>query len=238
VSDRSPADERERVAASYERYAASPRKRRSWSGENPGNWAMRDEFISAAFDLAGSELRAAREILDVGCGTGWWLAALAERRDVSAALHGLEILPDRVAAARERAPAAAVVEGDALALPFADGRFDIVSLLTVLSSLSGPGDVRAALAEVRRVLGPQGVVIVWEPRLPNPFNRRTTAVSTRDVAAALGGVQIRSRSTTLLPPLARHLGRRADRLYPRLAAIPALRSHRVMCARPFRHGAG
>ena len=59
-------------------------------------------------------------------------------------LHGLERDADRVDAARRRATGVAVVEGDDRALPYRDGRFGAVFLVTVLSSLDR-SDVPAAI---------------------------------------------------------------------------------------------
>ncbi|MCP9488887.1 MAG: methyltransferase domain-containing protein [Solirubrobacteraceae bacterium MAG38_C4-C5] len=112
------------------------------------------------------------------------------------------------------------------ALPFEDARFDLVLLLTVLSSLRGAWDVARALGEAARVTAPGGTVVVWEPRMPTR-NRATRLVRVDDVATVLGpGVS--SRPITLLPPLARRLGRATPRLYPALARLPPLRSHRLM----------
>ena len=93
------ADEQRRIARVYEGYGASPRKRRSWSAENPGNAAIRAELVDAAFALASPELAAARDILDVGCGSGWCLERLDADSHISAMLHGLK--PERVKLLRE-----------------------------------------------------------------------------------------------------------------------------------------
>jgi SAM-dependent methyltransferase len=225
-------DERRRVEGTYARYAASARKRRSWDAENPGNAAIRDELVDAVFDVCGPELGSARAVLDIGCGSGWWLEWLASRYpDVSAELVGVELQASRVAAARARVPSADVVEADARALPFEDGLFDVVSLFTALSSLSDRDDVTRALREAGRVLRPGGRLLVWEPRLPNPLNRRTLHVDVRLVRDALPGAEFGVRSTTLLPPLARRLGVRTERLYPLLVRLAPLRSHRLIDTR-------
>jgi ubiquinone/menaquinone biosynthesis C-methylase UbiE len=225
------AAERGRVGRVYGEYAGSPRKRRNWSAESPGNVAIRAELVDAVFDLAGRELLSAGKILDVGCGSGWWLELLAHDDRVSAILHGLELLPGRAAAARTRVPTAAIADGDARALPYEDRAFGLVTMFTVLSSLPGHDQVQTALHEARRVLAPGGALLVWEPRVRTPLNPNTILVSDRLLEGALAGMQRSIRTTTVLPALARRLGRHTERLSPWLGQIPSLRTHRLVCAR-------
>ncbi len=133
-------------------------------------------------------------------------------------------------AARRRAPAARVVCADVRELPYGSGTFDAVLLLTLLSSLANETDVQNVLAEVSRVLAPGGVVVVWEPRIPNPFNRHTIHVSLDMLRSALG-TELHRRTLTLLPPLARRLGHRTKLLYPSLVRVPLLRSHWLVWCR-------
>lgn len=223
-------DERERVAAAYAGYAASSAKQRSWDAGNPGNAAIRDELVAAVLRLAAPELHAADAVLDIGCGTGWSLERLASS-STGAALYGIDVLPERVEAARNRVPSATVLVGDARRLPFPEGQFGVVTLLTVLSSLASAEDVAQALREARRVLAPGGMLVIWEPRLPNPLNRRTRLVGVDQVRRALPGASVEAHAITLLPPVARRLGRGTERLYATLAHTPGLRSHRLIVVR-------
>ena len=86
--------------------------------------------------------------LDVGCGTGALAYALAPHvREVV----GVDSSPDLLAAARARAPAnATFIEGDATALTFGWGEFDLVGCLRVLHHVRRPELVVAELARVMR----------------------------------------------------------------------------------------
>jgi SAM-dependent methyltransferase len=192
---------------------------RKWRADNPGNIAIRGEVAAAMLPLVPGD----GELLDAGCGTGWWLERLLAAGVAPERLHGLELDPGRVAAARVRAPGSTVVEGDLRALPYADGRFAGVFLLTVLSSTEDP---RSAAAEAWRVLAPGGVLVVWEPRVPNPLNRRTRVVD-RTLLREVTGAEADGRTLTLVPALARRLGPLTAAWYPRLAALPPLRTHRL-----------
>ncbi|MCP9488880.1 MAG: class I SAM-dependent methyltransferase [Solirubrobacteraceae bacterium MAG38_C4-C5] len=215
--------DRQRVESVYGAYAADPRKAAAWASGNPGNRAIREEVAARIVGLA---LATEGPVLDAGCGTGWWLTRLAAAGVPPQRLTGVDLLADRVAAAGRRAPGTQAHTADARALPFEDARFDLVLLFTVLSSLHDASAVRRALDEAARVTAPGGTVVIWEPRVPT-LNRATRRVRERDVTAVLGpGVS--SRPITLLPPLARRLGRATPRLYPALARVPPLRSHRLM----------
>lgn len=186
--------------------------------------------MAALLRAAGTKLNGSGRVLDIGCGTGWCLRALTEAGVAPDRLHGIEIQPARVEAARGAAPGARVAVGDARELDFPDRSFALVLLLTTLSSLPSAGAIQAALTEARRVLEPGGLLICYEPRIPNPLNRHTRLVRDRDLAAA--GIEPREQiSLTLLPPLARRLGARTQQRYERLARMPLMRTHRLVSHR-------
>jgi ubiquinone/menaquinone biosynthesis C-methylase UbiE len=99
-------------------------------------------------------------VLEVGCGDG---RSFEHYPTSVARLVALEPDPTARAAAAERARGAAVpidvVEGTAEALPAEDGSIDAVVSMGVLCSIPDPD---AALAEVRRVLKPNGELRFWE----------------------------------------------------------------------------
>lgn len=95
-------------------------------------------------------LRPGDELLELGCGGGLLLRdALA----LGARATGLDHSPEMVALARERAPAAAVVLGEAEELPFPDASFDAAAMSVVFGFFADPVRV---LRECRRVLRPGG----------------------------------------------------------------------------------
>jgi ubiquinone/menaquinone biosynthesis C-methylase UbiE len=196
--------------------APSARKARRWSAANPGNQAIRRELVATVLALFPGALAPGARLLDAGCGSGWWLRELAARG--ATALHGIDLDPDRVRAARDTMPSADVRTGDVRALPYADGSFDGVFLFTVLSSLPATA---AAVREALRVLSPGGRLVIWEPRVPTP--NRATRLVTRAELRAVAGTPAAEATLTLLPPLARRLGR----LYAPLARVPLLRTHRL-----------
>ncbi|PPK65402.1 methyltransferase domain-containing protein [Actinokineospora auranticolor] len=101
--------------------------------------------------------------LDIGCGPGTDLAAVAERVTPAGSVIGVDRDPAMVAEARRRHPACLGVDvrkGDALALPVADGSVDRARVDRVLHQVTDPA---RALAEVRRVLRPGAVAVLAQP---------------------------------------------------------------------------
>ncbi|MBQ8954390.1 MAG: methyltransferase domain-containing protein [Clostridia bacterium] len=100
-----------------------------------------------------------REILEVGCGPGALAQALS-RWYPQARVGGVDRDSGFVAYAREKAPALDFTEGDALALPFEDGRFDA----TISNTVSEHVEPEGFFGEQRRVLRPGGVCLVLSAR--------------------------------------------------------------------------
>lgn len=107
-----------------------------------------------------------QRVLDVATGTGD-LALEMQKRCPDAVVVGSDFCEEMLAHARLSGLAETVV-ADALALPFEDGEFDVV---TVAFGLRNMADYRRALEEMRRVLRPDGHLLVLDFSLPNGWLR-------------------------------------------------------------------
>jgi SAM-dependent methyltransferase len=113
--------------------------------------------------LDALDLRRGQNVLDVGCGPGTDLADLAAAVGGSGEVIGIDRDPAMVAEARRRTADHANVtvhDGDANALPLDDACADRARVDRVLQHLADPA---GALAELRRVLCPGGVLGMAEP---------------------------------------------------------------------------
>lgn len=154
---------------------ALPEAYRRWRASRLGSItdALEERLV---LELAGPV--EGRRVLDIGCGDGALVAALARR---GAIVTGLDRNPVMLAAARARLDASgletALCEGDGAALLCPDNTFDLVTAVTVLCFVA---DATRVLAEIARVLRPGGRLVIGE------LGRWSLWAARRRVASCLG----------------------------------------------------
>jgi demethylmenaquinone methyltransferase/2-methoxy-6-polyprenyl-1,4-benzoquinol methylase/phosphoethanolamine N-methyltransferase len=175
--------------------------------------------------LNAASITAQDRVLDLGCGIGNILIALAERVDFSHPPVGVDVSPDLIRIG-EREIAQAGLQGriklqfsPATRLPFGDESFDVVLTSHVLKHLDDEA-LLASFREVARVLPPGGRFLLWEfeksarsallfwsarlTGLPPPFQLRANAEFDRALRST--GFQRVVRVDTgffILPPVPR-----------------------------------
>jgi demethylmenaquinone methyltransferase/2-methoxy-6-polyprenyl-1,4-benzoquinol methylase len=132
-------------------------------------------------------------VLDACCGTGD-LAVAAERE--GGIVTGLDFSPAMLERARRKSDTVAWVEGDLLALPFADGSFDAA---TVGFGVRNVADLDGALGELRRVLRGGGRLAILEITRPRGILRPFFSLWFERIVPLLGKVLPGGRAYTYLP---------------------------------------
>jgi SAM-dependent methyltransferase len=123
-------------------------------------WSLLEALRSSPVEIDGAR------VLDVGCGSGYFLHRLTEFG--AGAATGVDLMPERIDAARRRYPAIRFACANAAKLPFADGEFDVVTQFTCLSSVLDDGLRAAIAAEMWRVVRPGGIIVSYDMR-PAPW---------------------------------------------------------------------
>jgi SAM-dependent methyltransferase len=135
-----------------------------------GPLAYEEHLVSRIFDPLAARLvtlvapAPGDRVLDVACGTG----AVARRASASdATVVGVDLNDGMLALARQLAPSARFVPGDAAALPFPAHSFDLVYCQQGLQFMADPA---AALRSMFQVLRPGGriAVALWRDLALSP----------------------------------------------------------------------
>lgn len=187
-----------RRAIEYERWLG---------GASPSAIAMRWLAGSTACYLTNTalfrlpeqlDLDRSMRLLDIGCGRAALTRLLSGRVRPRQAAVGVDISPTalRLATAdeRNRAPSTRtrLTRGSTTALPFRDGAFTLVTCSYLVRRLSDV-ELRGLLLEVRRVLEPGGLALLWE--IGPSGHRGLDAWNARLLSAGGGPVRLRSVET-------------------------------------------
>ena len=125
-------------------------------GERPRDWAINEDQQLPTYEeaLRRVGLDAGQRVLEVGCGSGVFLRAAADR---GASVDGLDASETLIDLARARVPEAELIVGDMQFLPYDDGQFDLVA---GFNSFFFAADMVAALHEAGRVAKPGASVVI------------------------------------------------------------------------------
>lgn len=172
---------------------------------------------------------AQRSLLEVGCGSGGNLQDLLRLGAEPTRLAGLELLPERAAAARAVLPQVVrIVEGDALAADIAPQSQHAVLAFTVFSSLLDDAFQQRLAEAMWRWVAPGGGVLWYDFAVDNPRNPDVRGVPLSRVKALFPEARFAVKRVTLAPPIARRLP--AALIGAASACLWPLRTHRLVWA--------
>jgi SAM-dependent methyltransferase len=119
-------------------------------------------FYRRRVEMCLEELAGGQRVLEIGFGSG---VSFFNLHELYTEIHGVDLTAniDEVAGFfRARGIETHLQQGDVRRLPYADGFFDSVLMISILEHLR-PGDLQQALTEVHRVLRPGGQVVYGAP---------------------------------------------------------------------------
>jgi SAM-dependent methyltransferase len=154
-----PVQERIAKEIQHGRFLAQHGAGEIWNWEGPAGklrWARRVKMLS-------NHLRAGMNVLELGCGTGYFTRELARS---GADVVAVDVSPELLEIAKVDCPAKNVRYEiqNACALSYRDGVFDSVVGSSVLHHL----EIKEALREIYRVLKSDGAIYFTEPNMLNP----------------------------------------------------------------------
>jgi ubiquinone/menaquinone biosynthesis C-methylase UbiE len=185
---------------------------------------QRERLLVAMLAKHGLSDLSGLEILDVGCGAGGGFLRLMAWGASPRSLHGVDLRADLVLTARAIHPDLDVAEASAAALPWQDGRFDLVTQFTAFTSMPDAAIRGKAAKEVDRVLKPGGW-IVWYDFWINPTNPAVHPIREAELRGLFPGYLVRVRRATLAPPIARLIAPRSQSVASFLQGLWFLQSH-------------
>jgi glycosyltransferase involved in cell wall biosynthesis/ubiquinone/menaquinone biosynthesis C-methylase UbiE len=217
-----------RIRRVYSDYAKNPGFFTKWDPQNPGNKLIvneREQHIQNLLKQHKFWPVENLKVLDVGCGTGAILRRFEEWGAKPENLVGIDLIPERIKKAQELYPHMRFILGDAAEMDFPNSSFDLVVVSTVFSSILNNHVAHTIAGRIWHVLRPGGAVLWYDFRYNNPKNPNVRGITRREIRKLFPHAVTHLRRVTLLPPLARRLGRLAPWLYPALAQIPFLCTH-------------
>lgn len=217
--------EEARIRAAYARRGGAWRY--EWS--NPAYvFAMHDleRGVLAALRRSGLWPLGAKRILDVGCGTGYWLRRLVAWGAQPRHTAGIDLLHQRVFDAAKVSPRHTGLScGSGVYLPFRSASFDLVLQFTVFTSILDSDFRRRVADEMVRVLKPDGSVLWYDFCVGNPRNPDVRPVKADEIRRLFPGCAVDVARVTLAPPLTRLVAPRSWTLCALLNLVPSLRTH-------------
>lgn len=173
----------------------------------------------------GGDLQTKR-ILEVGCGTGYWLRQFIQWGARPENLTGADLLSERIEKARDLCPAGVRLEcRDASTLPIDDESMDLAAQFTVFTSILDQAMKAAMAAEIHRVLKPGGWLLWYDYFLDNPWNPDVRGVGKREIRRLFPAFEIRLERVTVAPPLGRMLGRVSPLAYQVAGSLKVFCTH-------------
>jgi ubiquinone/menaquinone biosynthesis C-methylase UbiE len=141
---------------------------------------MGREHVLREQTVALAGVRSGDCVLEVGCGTGSLTLAAKRQARPSGKVYGIDVIPGMIEVSRQKAAQAnediTFQLGSISDIPFPENQFDVAMCSFMIFHMSD-ATRRTGLAEIHRVLKPNGTLLVADLELPT--NQLPRAIATR-----------------------------------------------------------
>ena len=214
-----------RIRAAYSRRKDQSR----YSLSDPANYLAaqeREKEILSALTREGCLPLDNLKILEIGCGTGYWLREFVRWGARPENITGIDLLPERIAEATTLCPSQITLKcQNAAQLNYSKDTFDLVFQSTVFTSIFSQHMKSQIAREMLRVLRPTGMILWYDFTVNNPWNADVRGMPRREITQLFPGCRFEFRKLTLAPPIGRPLARVSTLLYRTLSALKIFDTH-------------
>lgn len=217
-----------RIRAAYLGRQESGRERRYTFSEYAHVLRVEEMQSRMAFLIAthlGPDLSRKR-ILEVGCGTGYWLRHFIQIGAQPENLFGIDLLPEKIAQAKLLCPRGVHLEcQNASRISRGNDFFDLAFQATVFTSVLDFEMKRALACEIARVLKRGGYLCWYDFFVNNPRNPDVRAVGKKEILKLFPGFRVHLERLSVAPPLGRILNKISPLAYHVASAMKVFSTH-------------
>lgn len=146
------------------------------------------------------------QVLDVGCGSGYWLRDFVKWGASPSNLTGVELLADRLSSAAHLCPAEVTLQRmNGATLEFPDESFDLVLQSVVFTSVLDEKMRHRMAEEMIRVVKKTGFIIWYDFFVDNPWNQNVRGVRKAEITRLFPNCSIELERVSLVLPVAKFL---------------------------------
>lgn len=166
----------------------------------------RERYLLKQLRKHGCASLADMHVLDVGCGSGYWLRDFIKWGASPSHLTGVELLADRLSSAARLCPSEVTLQRmNGATLEFPDESFDLVLQSVVFTSVLDQKIRHRMAEEMLRVVKKTGFIIWYDFFVDNPWNQNVRGVRKTEITRLFPNCSIELERVSLLLPLAKFL---------------------------------
>jgi ubiquinone/menaquinone biosynthesis C-methylase UbiE len=200
------AREEARIKAAYQSTTKPPGY---YSWFHPGNLLLnqeRETLILRRLRQHGHDPLSGRRLLEIGCGSGYWLREFIKWGMSPADVTGIDLRSEELSVAARLCPQGVTLQcTNGSMLSFQDESFDIVLQSLVFTSVLDETMRHRMSQEMLRVVKKSGLIIWYDFYVDNPWNPNVRGVRKAEIKRLFPNCHIELERVSLVLPLAKLL---------------------------------